>query len=79
MKSSQFFLPDTGLDDAYRIANTIRQTIADSTLEIDNKTIAYTLSIGVVCSEPDDELIDELFKRVDLKLYGAKRQGAGPC
>lgn len=69
------FLPDTGLDDAYRIANTIRQTIADSTLEIDNKTIAYTLSIGVVCSEPDDELIDELFKRVDLKLYGAKDKG----
>ena len=69
------FLPDTGLDTAFQLADKIRQTISDAALEVEGKTVTYTVSLGVESSEPEDQLIDELFKRADLKLYGAKDKG----
>lgn len=69
------FLPDTGLDAACQLADKIRQTISDAALEVEGKTVTYTVSLGVESSGPEDQLIDELFKRVDLKLYGAKGKG----
>lgn len=69
------FLPDTKLDAAFQLADEIRQAISKTTLEIEGKTVTYTVSLGVESSEPDDQLIDDLFKRADLKLYGAKDKG----
>jgi diguanylate cyclase (GGDEF)-like protein len=69
------FLPDTGLEDAFQLADKIRQTISDTALEVEGKTVTYTVSLGIESSEPEDKLIDELFKRADLKLYGAKDKG----
>jgi diguanylate cyclase len=69
------FLPDTGLDAACQLADKIRQTISDAALEVEDKTVTYTVSLGVESSEPEDQSIDELFKRADLKLYGAKDKG----
>jgi len=69
------FLPDTGMDDAFRIADEIRKAIGYSRLEIEGKTVCYTVSLGLESSEPKDQSIDELFKRADLKLYGAKEKG----
>lgn len=68
-------LPDTGIDDAFRLADKIRKAIGDSTLQIDGKTVSYTVSLGVDSSEPEDDSVNELFKRADLKLYGAKNKG----
>jgi diguanylate cyclase len=69
------FLPDTGLDAACQLADKICQTISDAALEVEDKTVTYTVSLGVESSEPEDQSIDELFKRADLKLYGAKDKG----
>lgn len=69
------FLNDTGADDAYLLADKIRKAIGDSTLEVDGKRVTYTVSIGVESSNAEDHSIDELFKRADLKLYGAKDKG----
>ncbi|MCI2284005.1 GGDEF domain-containing protein [Colwellia sp. MSW7] len=69
------FLYDTGIDDAFLIADKIRQAIGSSILEIEGKTITYTVSLGIESSEPQDHLIQDLFKRADLKLYGAKDKG----
>ncbi len=69
------FLPDTGSDGTYQLAEKLRKTIAGSTLEIDGKTVTYTVSMGVVSTEPEDTSITELFKRADLKLYEAKENG----
>ena len=69
------FLPDTKLDAAFQLADEIRQAISKTALEIEGKTVTYTVSLGVESSEPDDQLIDDLFKRADLKLYGAKDKG----
>lgn len=69
------FLPDTGLEGAFQLADKIRQAISYSTLEVEGQNVAYTVSLGVETSEADDQLIDELFKRADLKLYNAKDKG----
>jgi diguanylate cyclase (GGDEF)-like protein len=69
------FLPDTGIDDAFLLADKIRKAIGASTLEVDGKAVTYTVSIGVASSEPKDQSIDELFKRADLKLYESKDKG----
>jgi diguanylate cyclase len=69
------FLPDTGMDEAFQLADKIRKTIRDSTLQIDGQTVTYTVSLGIDSSGPEDNSIDELFKRADLKLYGAKDKG----
>ncbi|WP_026244307.1 GGDEF domain-containing protein [Dasania marina] len=69
------FLPDIGINDARRIAEKIRKTIANATLDIDGKTVNYTVSLGVESSESQDHSIDELFKRADSRLYGAKDKG----
>jgi diguanylate cyclase (GGDEF)-like protein len=69
------FLSDVGIDDAFRLADKIRMAIGDSTLDIDGKTVTYTVSLGVDSSGPKDHSIDGLFKRADKKLYGAKDKG----
>tara|TARA_R110000765_G_scaffold42713_7_gene90054 strand:- start:1159 stop:2439 length:1281 start_codon:yes stop_codon:yes gene_type:complete len=69
------FLPDMGIDHASRLADKLRKAIGSATLEVDGKTITYTVSFGVTSSETKDNSIDELFKRADLKLYGAKEKG----
>ena len=69
------FLPDTGSDVAFKLAEKIRKVISDSTLEIDGIAVNYTVSLGIESSDPTDASIIELFKRADVKLYGAKDKG----
>lgn len=69
------FLSDTGIDNAYLIAEKIRNIIETSTLEVDGVTLHYTVSIGVDAAESDDSAITDLFKRADVKLYRAKERG----
>lgn len=69
------FLSGTGTEDAFLLADKIRQAISASTLEVDGKAVTYTVSLGVDSSEPNDHSIDQLFKRADLKLYRAKDKG----
>jgi diguanylate cyclase (GGDEF)-like protein len=69
------FFSNTIMDDAFHIADKIRQAISDSTLEIDGETVTYTVSIGIESSGPKDHSVDDLFKRADFKLYEAKDKG----
>jgi len=69
------FLPDTGIEDASRLANNIRMAIAASTVEVEGKIVTYTMSTGIASSETGCYSVDELFKRADLKLYDAKNKG----
>jgi diguanylate cyclase (GGDEF)-like protein len=69
------FLSDTGIDDAFQLAEKIRKAVSNSTLEIDGKVITYSVSLGVDSSQAMDHSIDQLFKRADLKLYSAKDKG----
>lgn len=69
------FLPDTSIDAAFHLADKIRKIISESTLKIDDKTLNYTVSLGIEEFMETDQSIDDLFKRADLKLYGAKDKG----
>ncbi|WP_320824477.1 GGDEF domain-containing protein [Reinekea sp.] len=69
------FLPDTDNDSAFRIADKIRKSIGSSICEIEGQSVSYTVSLGVESSETKDQSIDDIFKRADLKLYGAKGKG----
>ncbi|WP_028304318.1 GGDEF domain-containing protein [Oceanospirillum maris] len=69
------FLPDTGLDDAFSLANKICSEISRSSLTIEGKTVSYTVSLGVELSCRDDYSMADIFKRTDVKLYGAKNKG----
>ncbi|QEW08539.1 diguanylate cyclase [Nitrincola iocasae] len=69
------FLPNAGIDEAYEIANKIRQAIKASTVEIDGKKVTYTVSQGIEAIGPEDHSIVQLYKRADVKLYQAKDKG----
>ena len=69
------FLPDTDLDGSFQLAERLRKLVGNSTFDVDGKTIAYTVSLGIAMCEPGDRSVDELFKRADLKLYEAKDMG----
>jgi diguanylate cyclase len=69
------FLPDTGSEEAFQLAEKIRKAISESTLEVEGKTVTYRVSIGIEIAQAQDQAIDALFKRADVKLYGAKDKG----
>ncbi len=72
----EFLLVLRGCDqhEAERIAETLRQRIADAPIEADGQRIAVTLSVGVSeydGAEPPDQTVD----RADSALYEAKHGG----
>lgn len=69
------FLPDTAIDEAVKLADRLRQSIGEARLDVDGQSITYTVSLGVSSSEQTDMSVEELFKRADVKLYGAKDKG----
>lgn len=69
------YLPDTDTDAAFQIADKIREAVSHTTIELDDKTVTYTVSLGIDSSMQTDQVIDEIFKRADLKLYSAKDKG----
>jgi len=69
------FLPDTGSEEAFQLAEKMRKAISESTIEVEGKTVTYRVSIGIEIAQAEDQVIDALFKRADIKLYGAKDKG----
>ncbi len=71
-------LPGTNLSGAKKVAERIRQTIAHSPLDVSNKEIHITVSIGSVSRHVHayiDDLPEQLFKQADMALYRAKENG----
>lgn len=69
-------LPETGKDDACRLAERLRSTVENQAyILVDGRAIHRTISIGVA-SYPEDALNpEELVQRADEALYRAKRAG----
>lgn len=61
--------------DAHRIAERIRQRVADGVLEIDSHRVQVTVSIGVAVYHAGEDSIDSLVSRADEALYQAKSAG----
>ncbi len=69
------FLPDTDMEGAANLAQKICKMAEKTPLEVDGELINYTVSIGVACSQGNDEPVEELYKRADAKMYQAKEKG----
>ncbi len=70
-------MPDTQEGFALRIADRLRQRIADTPMALaDGRSLSITVSIGCAAREsPDDDTIEGLMKRADTALYRAKNAG----
>lgn len=71
---------ETGIDGAFKLAERLRQSIADSRLIHDGVSIQVTVSIGIVSVENGEEITEEeLIHRADQALYCAKKRGKNTC
>lgn len=69
-------LPNTDLPQAVRVAQRLRDTIANSPLHHEEKAIGLTASLGVEeFRARDRDSPESLIKRVDIWLYQAKHSG----
>ncbi|CAP57583.1 sensor domain-containing diguanylate cyclase [Gluconacetobacter diazotrophicus] len=68
-------LPDTGLDEAGRIAERLRQAIAGTPVPFESHSIALTVSIGISKMRLADAGGDDALSRADMALYSAKENG----
>lgn len=68
-------LPGANLEAAQRIAERLREKLAESTLDIDGKSVALTASIGIAALHSADLNPDAVLKRADGALYEAKATG----
>lgn len=68
-------LPETGADDARRVAERIKGTMSRRTFEGDGTSFTVTCSIGVAGFEGQDGDTGWLLERMDDALYEAKQRG----
>lgn len=68
-------LPDTDLATAHRLLDTLRCSVCQTPIELNNGAVVeLTFSAGVV-TWPEDSGFDEALHRADEKLYQAKQNG----
>lgn len=69
-------LPQTGYDNALKVANALRQKVEDSILKVKNyhNPLKLTISAGVAIYNKGEE-IPQLISRADKALYQAKKTG----
>ncbi|KXF77643.1 diguanylate cyclase response regulator [Paramesorhizobium deserti] len=70
-------LPDTDAHMAAVVAERIRETVASTPFLICNGTasVDVTISIGLASLQLRDDSVEKLFKRADVALYEAKKNG----
>jgi diguanylate cyclase (GGDEF)-like protein len=68
-------LPDANLEQALVVAERIRNTICRIPIEIMDEEVTMTISLGVSCSNENDQELSDLLKRSDEGLYKAKAAG----
>jgi diguanylate cyclase (GGDEF)-like protein len=68
-------LPESGLDQAKRVAMTLARRIASTVTLWDSARIQLTTSIGITIAPPGDEDIEAILARADAALYRAKADG----
>jgi diguanylate cyclase len=73
----EFFclLPETDIDSATHVAETLRIAVENRTFTFQNTPIQITISLGVTAMHPEIESPEALIKKADDALYEAKRTG----
>jgi diguanylate cyclase (GGDEF)-like protein len=68
-------LSDTNMDEAKIVAERIRNKISQLKLEVNDKNLTITVSIGLTIYHPNDSSLDAVFQRADQALLQAKNNG----
>jgi len=68
-------LPETPLEGAKRVADTMRRDLADTVVRWKDESIKVTASFGVTMASPSEIDSHALIGRADAALYRAKDQG----
>jgi len=70
-------LPDTNLEGAVKLANTIKNKISQHSLKLKNgQYISFTISMGVICETPQNkDAYESMVRLADDLLYRAKENG----
>ena len=68
-------LPESGLDQAKRVAVTLARRIAATITEYDSARIQLTTSVGLTIAMPGEEDLEAVLARADAALYRAKADG----
>jgi diguanylate cyclase (GGDEF)-like protein len=69
------FLPNTDLQGACNVAETLRSAIEASHPRVDGTALTVTASIGVASKSFRDQSMVAIQKTADLAMYEAKKQG----
>ena len=67
-------LPATSIEEANILAERIRKHVSNTRIQLKEKSLNITVSIGVACLHPGMSLND-LFHNADMALYQAKQSG----
>ena len=68
-------LPETPLEGARRVADTLRREFADMPIQWKDEALTITTSFGVTSSLPSEMDSDAIIGRADAALYLAKDRG----
>ena len=68
-------LPESGLEQAMRVAVTLARRIAGTVTEYDSARIRLTTSVGITIATSGEEDSDAVLARADAALYRAKTDG----
>ncbi len=71
-------LPETGIEAATRLANSLREAIEQCTFQYGKQTVPITISCGLAEFKGKDS-IHSAFERADKALYKAKEDGRNRC
>jgi len=68
-------LPETGVENACRVAERLCATIAAIPFSANSKPLQITISVGVACMQDGCKTLEDLMERADGALYQAKESG----
>ncbi len=68
-------IPDVDRSSAVKLAENLRKRVEGSPVQVENKALSLTVSIGLALSSPDEPGFSDLLKRADHALYEAKNTG----
>ena len=68
-------LPDTGLEEAIKVADSLRRLIRDTPYRDQAVTVSLSCSIGVALWGRDGDTLEQLMETGDKRLYQAKQAG----
>lgn len=68
-------LPGTAFDEAQRVAERLRETVACSQAWFEGQAICCTLSVGLAVMKGTQRDLDALLREADMALYRAKESG----